>query len=151
MEQQALLENIKIIGEACLKEGLQVPSPYFFDLVSYYAMDSIVARNGFPKTYSHWIHGQNIEILRKQRTFGLSEIFELVINNHPFYAYLKEGNEDVCQKLVIAHVFGHMDFFKQNMHFQHTKKNMLDQFGSYASLVDKLEERHGKDAVEDFI
>ena len=38
----------------------------------------------------------------------------MVINNDPAYAYLLEGNALVDQKMVMAHVYGHVDFFKNN-------------------------------------
>ena len=41
----------------------------------------------------------------------------MVINNDPCYAYLLEGNSLVDQKLVMAHVYGHGDFFKNNFFF----------------------------------
>ena len=44
----------------------------------------------------------------------------MVINNNPSYAYLLEGNSLTDQKLVMAHVFGHVDFFKNNFAFRAT-------------------------------
>ena len=44
----------------------------------------------------------------------------MVINNNPSYAYLLEGNSLTDQKLVMAHVYGHVDFFKNNFCFRAT-------------------------------
>ena len=55
--------------------------------------------------------------LTKSYEYGLSKIYEMVINNNPAYAYLLEGNSLVDQKLVMAHVYGHVDFFKNNFFF----------------------------------
>ena len=41
----------------------------------------------------------------------------MVINTDPCYAYLLEGNSTVDQKMVMAHVYGHVDFFKNNYYF----------------------------------
>ena len=38
----------------------------------------------------------------------------MVINNNPCYAYLMRATTLVDQKLVMAHVYGHCDFFKNN-------------------------------------
>ena len=57
------------------------------------------------------------EELSKGYTYGLSKIYEMVINNDPFYAYLMKSNALVDQKLVMAHVYGHGDFFKNNLWF----------------------------------
>jgi stage V sporulation protein R len=47
------------------------------------------------------------EELRKGYDYGLSKIYEMVINNDPCYAYLMRSNHVVDQKLVMAHVYGH--------------------------------------------
>jgi stage V sporulation protein R len=52
--------------------------------------------------------------------FGLSRIYEVVINSNPAYAFLLENNSIVQNKLVIAHVLGHVDFFKHNAYFSMT-------------------------------
>ena len=55
------------------------------------------------------------EELPKGYDYGLSKIYEMVINNDPCYAYLMRCNHVVDQKLVMAHVYGHCDFFKNNV------------------------------------
>src|SRR6266446_6438824 len=59
------------------------------------------------------------EDLKKGYDYGLSKIYEMVINNDPCYAYLMRCNHTVDQKLVMAHVYGHGDFFKNNAYFAH--------------------------------
>jgi stage V sporulation protein R len=80
-----------------------------------------------------------------------STIYEMVINTNPSYAYLLEGNEVVTQKMVMAHVTGHVDFFKNNMWFAHTNRKMLDEMANHASRIQRLIDRYGYDVVEDFI
>ena len=47
--------------------------------------------------------------------YGLQKIYEMVINNDPCYAYLMtSATSSIDQKLVMAHVYGHCDFFKNN-------------------------------------
>ena len=55
------------------------------------------------------------EQLSKGYRYGLQKIYEMVINNDPCYAYLLRCNQMVDQKLVMAHVYGHYDFFKNNI------------------------------------
>jgi stage V sporulation protein R len=55
--------------------------------------------------------------MQKSYEYGLSKIYEMVINTDPSYAYLMDCNLVVDQKLVMAHVFGHVDFFKNNLWF----------------------------------
>ena len=73
------------------------------------------------------------ERLSKGYEYGLSKIYEMVINNDPSYAYLLESNMDVDQKLVMAHVYGHVDFFKNNFMFRHTNRKMMDQMANHAT------------------
>src|SRR5690606_38117816 len=82
---------------------------------------------------------------------GLSKIYEMVINNDPTYAYLLESNAEVDQKLVMAHVYGHGDFFKHNFAFQHTNRKMMDEMANHATRVRRWIDRIGPARVEGFI
>ena len=85
-------------------------------------MNEIAAYGGFPTRYPHWRWGMEYERLSKSHEYGLSKIYELVINNNPAIAYLLEGNSLVDQKLVMAHVYAHVDFFKNNFCFRMTSQ-----------------------------
>jgi stage V sporulation protein R len=91
------------------------------------------------------------ESLSKSYEYGLSKIYELVINNDPCYAYLMEGNEFLDQKLVMAHVFGHCDFFKNNYWFSPTNRKMMDGMANHATRIRRYMDRYGVEAVENFI
>jgi stage V sporulation protein R len=88
------------------------------------------------------------ERLRKQHFYGLGRIYEMVINNDPCYAYLQESNALVDQKLVIAHVYGHCDFFKNNYWFSKTNRKMMDEMANHSTRVRRHIEKHGYDNVE---
>ncbi|MCB0391813.1 MAG: SpoVR family protein [Bdellovibrionales bacterium] len=122
-----------------------------FELVPYNKLNEIAARGGFPVRYPHWRWGMEYEQLSKSYEYGLSKIYELVINNDPCYAYLMEGNELLDQKLVMAHVYGHCDFFKNNMWFSQTDRKMMDTMANHATRVRRYIDRYGIDVVEDFI
>ena len=111
----------------------------------------VAAYGGFPKRYPHWRFGMDYERLAKGYEYGLSKIYELVINNDPCYAYLLDTNADVDSKTVMAHVYGHNDFFKNNFYFQHTNRKMLDEMGNHATRVRRLIDRHGVEKIEAFI
>ena len=68
---------------------------------------------------------------KKGYDYGLSKIYEMVINNDPCYAYLMRCNHTVDQKLVMAHVYGHCDFFKNNAYFGHTNRKMMDEMANH--------------------
>ncbi|MCA9653004.1 MAG: SpoVR family protein, partial [Myxococcales bacterium] len=75
----------------------------------------------------------------------------LVINTDPCYAYLLEGNSFTDQKLVMCHVYGHNDFFRNNTFFGPTDRRMIDVMANNASRVRRYMDRHGVVAVESFI
>src|SRR5439155_5734406 len=72
-------------------------------------------------------------------------------NNDPCYAYLMRCNHTVDQKLVMAHVYGHCDFFKNNAYFSHTTRKMMDEIANHAARNRHWVERFGEDEVEAFM
>lgn len=122
-----------------------------FELVTVDEMNMVAAYGGFPTRYPHWRFGMEFEQLAKSHEYGLSKIYELVINNDPCYAYLIDSNSMMEQKLVMAHVYGHCDFFKNNVYFASTNRRMLDQMANHASRVRRYMDRHGQDKVEGFL
>ncbi|MCL4562033.1 MAG: SpoVR family protein [Chloroflexi bacterium] len=125
--------------------------PVQFELLDYRMMNQIAAYDGFPIRYPHWRFGMEFERLSKSYAYGLHRIYEMVINTDPCIAYLLVSNELVDQKLVIAHVFGHSDFFKNNLWFAQTNRKMLDEMANHASRVRRHVERHGLERVEAFL
>jgi stage V sporulation protein R len=122
-----------------------------FEMVDYDEINEIAALGGFPTRYPHWRFGMEYDYLQKSYTYGLQKIYELVINTDPCYAYLQVGNEMVDQKLVMAHVYGHCDFFKNNVWFSKTNRKMLDQMANHSTRIREYQDRYGVDVVEDFI
>jgi stage V sporulation protein R len=122
-----------------------------FEMVDYEEMSMLAAYGGFPIRYPHWRFGAQFEELTKGYAYGLQKIYELVINTDPCYAYLLSNNEITDQKLVIAHVYGHCDFFKNNAWFQATNRRMLDQMANHSARVNRYIDRYGYEVVERFI
>ena len=107
--------------------------PTIFEVVDCDQLNAIAAYGGFPTRYPHWRFGMEYEQLSKGYQYGLQKIYELVINNNPCYAYLMKSNAITDQKLVMAHVYGHCDFFKNNAWFAHTDRKMMDQWRTTAT------------------
>lgn len=122
-----------------------------FEMVDYKQINELAAYGGFPTRYPHWRFGMEYEQLSKSAEYGLSKIYEMVINNDPSYAYLLEGNNLVDQKTVIAHVYGHVDFFKNNYYFSKTDRKMVDKMANHGARVRRHLDRRGIEKVEDFI
>jgi stage V sporulation protein R len=122
-----------------------------FELVTYDQISQFAAYGGFPVRYPHWKFGMEYEQLSKSYEYGLSKIYEMVINTDPCYAYLMEGNAIMDQKLVMAHVYGHCDFFKNNIWFSKTNRKMMDAMANHATRIRRYMDRYGVDVVESFI
>ncbi len=122
-----------------------------FEVLDWHQMNVVASYGGFPSRYPHWRFGMEYEQISKSYAYGLSKIYEMVINNDPSYAYLLHSNGMVDQKMVMAHVYGHSDFFKNNVYFSTTNRKMIDEMGNHRSKVMTMINRYGLDAVEDFI
>lgn len=125
--------------------------PIVYEVLDYKTMSEVAAYGGFPTRYPHWRFGMEYEQLSKSYEYGMSKIYEMVINTNPSYAYLLEGNSLVDQKLVMAHVTGHVDFFKNNYFFSKTNRKMIDGMANHAATVRKHVARIGQEKVENFI
>ncbi|QDT32557.1 SpoVR family protein [Thalassoglobus polymorphus] len=122
-----------------------------FEMLDYEELSMFAAYGGFPIRYPHWRFGAEYDELLKSYSYGLSKIYEMVINTDPCYAYLLSANAIGDQKLVIAHVYGHCDFFKNNAWFAPTNRKMLDQMANHAARVNRYIDRYGYEPVERFI
>jgi stage V sporulation protein R len=122
-----------------------------FEVLDYDELSEIAALGGFPTRYPHWRFGMEYEQLAKGYRYGLQKIYEMVINNDPCYAYLLRCNQRVDQKLVMAHVYGHNDFFKNNICFSLTNRKMMDEMANHGNRIRSHMERQGEEAVEDFV
>jgi len=122
-----------------------------FEMVDWREMNALAAYGGFPTRYPHWRWGMEYAELAKSYEYGLHKIYEMVINNDPTYAYLLFGNALVDQKLVMAHVYGHADFFVNNVYFAHTNRKMIDTMANHATRVRRHQERWGVENVERFM
>ncbi len=122
-----------------------------FEMVDYQRMNEVASYGGFPVRYPHWRFGMEYERMSKSFSYGLHKIYELVINNDPCYAYLLEGNSTTEQKMVMAHVYGHCDFFKNNLWFSPTNRKMVDQMANHGARVRRYIDKVGIDEVETFL
>ncbi|WP_170006593.1 SpoVR family protein [Bacillus fonticola] len=103
---------------------------------------------GMPTRFSHWSFGKQFHKMKLQYDLGLSKIYELVINSNPCYAFLLDSNSLIQNKLIVAHVLAHCDFFKNNLRFQNTKRDMVESMAATAERVRQYEMQYGKEAVE---
>ena len=122
-----------------------------FEVCDYDTVNILASQGGFPLRYPHWKFGMEYDRMSKSYTYGLHRIYEMVINTDPCYAYLLNSNNLVDQKTVMAHVYGHNDFFKNNAWFANTNRKMMDAMANHGTKVRRYMELHGQDKVESFI
>jgi len=146
---ERLRDAIDHAWDEALKFGLD-PFPTHFELVPAAIMYEF-ASYSLPGRFSHWTHGKAYHRQKMQYDFGLSKIYEMVVNTNPSYAFLMDMNDLLQNTFVAAHVFGHTDFFKNNAYFQHTSRRMIDKVSIHAERIAKYEFDHGKAEVERFL
>ncbi|HEY8498082.1 MAG TPA: SpoVR family protein [Limnochordales bacterium] len=110
-----------------------------------------VGAYGMPTRFSHWSFGKAFHRLKTEYDYNLSRIYELVVNSDPCYAFLLDGNTLAQNKLVVAHVLAHSDFFKNNWRFAGTSRFMMDNMAAHAERIARYEFKYGKEAVEQLL
>src|SRR5437868_4309559 len=131
------------------KFGLD-PFPVHFEIVPASVMYEI-GSYALPGRYSHWTFGKAYHRMKMMYDFGLSKIYEVVINSNPSYGFLLETNSPIQNKMVIAHVLGHVDFFKNNAYFSRTNRRMVDEAALHARRMSEYEFTYGRKVVEQFL
>ena len=135
----------KIVGEY----GLDC-FPQEFDVIPAQKMLEIMSYN-LPVNYSHWSFGRDYEKQRTQYEYSGGIPYEVVLNSNPSRAFLMKTNPYPIQVLVMAHVYGHNDFMKNNIYFGRTRRDMLTSASESAGRLRKYEEEYGIDEVERLI
>ena len=118
-----------------------VPATIMYEFGSY----------GLPGRFSHWTHGRAYNQMKTMYDYGLSKIYELVVNTDPCYAFLMEANSPLENKLVVAHVLAHCDFFRNNAFFTRTNRQMVETASINAERIRRYEFEHGTREVERFL
>ncbi|MFN2454782.1 MAG: SpoVR family protein [Pyrinomonadaceae bacterium] len=148
-EIKDLEKALEQIWEIALRFGLD-PFPTRFEIVPATVMYEI-GSYALPGRYSHWTFGKAYHRMKTMYDFGLSKIYEVVINTNPSYGFLLETNSPIQNKMVMAHVLGHVDFFKHNIYFSKTNRRMVESVSSHAGRMTEYEFKYGHKAVEKFL
>ena len=145
-----LAEHIPEVIDVCKSEGLD---PYEL-VIEEYTADEIAelgAYGGFPVRYPHFNFGQQYETLYHQYHSGMGKIYEMVINNDPTYMYLQRNNPLVDNLTVVAHALAHSDFFKNNIYFGNTNRNMMNVMANHGQKIRQYMDIYGHAKVSTFL
>lgn len=137
------LAELEILARA---QGLDF-FPTSFEVVPFDFMIEVAAY-GLPTRARHWSYGKVYGSQHLYGTMGVSKIYEIVLNSDPGLAFLLDTNPEIANLLVGAHVFGHVDFFKNNGLFTNTNRRMVNDAVAHALRIDNYIERYGLDIVE---
>jgi stage V sporulation protein R len=148
-EIKELEKALEQIWDVALRFGLD-PFPTHFEIVPATVMYEI-GSYALPGRYSHWTFGKAYQRMKTMYDFGLSKIYEVVINTNPAYGFLLETNSLIQNKLVMAHVLGHTDFFKNNVYFSKTNRRMIETASTHAARMAEYEFKYGRKTVEKFL
>src|SRR5919199_96714 len=146
----AQLESwIERIWDKAIEFGLR-PFTTHFEIVPATIMYEFGAY-GLPGRFSHWTHGRAYHQMKTMYDYGLSKIYELIINTNPAQAFLMEANSLIQNKLVIAHVIGHSDFFKNNVYFHPPSRQRGEGAAMNGERIRRYEFEHGALEVEKYL
>jgi len=148
-ELPVLEEAIGQIWDKARELGLD-PFPTHFEIVPAAILYEFGAYL-LPGRFSHWTHGKAYYTMKASYDYGLSKIYELVINANPSYAFLLDTNSLLHNKFVVAHVFGHTDFFKHNIWFAPTNRQMVETVSQNAQRIRQYNIDEGSAEVERFL
>ena len=144
----------RIIRATAERFGLDT-YPNQLEIITAEQMMDAYASAGMPVNYRHWSYGKEFIATEKNYKRGhMGLAYEIVINSNPCISYLMEENTLAMQALVIAHAaYGHNSFFKGNYLFRMwtDAASIIDYLVYAKNYVAACEEKHGLDAVENFI
>jgi len=147
------IERLKVI-EKRVKEiaeefGL-LTTEITFEIVPSQRMLEGMAYN-FPVNFSHWSFGRDYEKVRTRYDHsGLGIPYEVVWNFDVPKAFVVETNPFALNALIVAHVYGHVDFFLSSRYCRHGRSfsDIAEEARNAAERFREYESKYGKEKVE---
>jgi len=122
-----------------------------FDVIPPQRMLEIMAYR-LPTNISNWKYGRDYE---KNKTlydlYGDSLPYEVVIHDNPARAYLMDSNTLAVQALVIAHVYGHTNFFTESKWFINNRNDIMSVMREGSKRFNEYERMYGIGEVEKIV
>lgn len=143
-ELQRMTEIEKRIREIAVEFGL-LTTEIIFEIVSAQRVLEGMAY-GFPTNFSHWTFGRDYERLKTiYKHTGSGIPYEQVWNFDVPRALLAETNPFALNVMVMAHVYGHVDFFLGSKYMQHGRSMsyVADEARNASIRFARYEEKYG--------
>ncbi len=112
-----IMEECKRRARAC---GLSFGSETLEYIVSNRDLLELTPKFMIPTLYDYWVH--DVEVLKEYGKYKLypTNPYETVINSRPAISFYNSDNPDWLNIMIFYHVLAHIDFFQNNIFFEHT-------------------------------
>ncbi|WP_029916452.1 SpoVR family protein [Pelobacter seleniigenes] len=146
---QLIDQKTKHIMEGCKERarsaGLRFQDETLEYIVSNRDMIELMQKNMIPTLYDYWVH--DVEVLKEKGKYELypSNPYETVINTRPAISFYNDNNPDWLNVMIFYHVLAHIDFFQNNLYFQHTwDYDLAGKALADKRLITRLRSEHGR-------
>ncbi|MCL8208799.1 MAG: SpoVR family protein [Actinomycetia bacterium] len=143
----ALDQDIARIWDRAEALGLR-PGAIRFEVVPARLLHTLTAYGGVLTRYQHWSFGKAYGRIKVAHDFGLARMYELVVNAEPAVAYLLDANSPLENRVVVAHVLAHVDFFRHHYRFAGQPKDMPERMAWGRRRLEALAARWGRERLE---
>ncbi|ACN16009.1 SpoVR-like family protein [Desulforapulum autotrophicum HRM2] len=117
-------QHVKQIMEGCKKRARDKGLVFDDETLEYIVTNRDLIELGpkvmIPTLYDYWVH--DVRVLSEKGKYELypNNPYETVINTRPAISFYNDNNPDWLNVMIFYHVLGHIDFFQNNLFFQHT-------------------------------
>lgn len=137
-----IMEECKVRARAA---GLRFDNETLEYIVTNQDMIELSPKGMIPTLYNYWVN--DVETLKGKGQYKLypHNPYETVINSRPAISYYNDNNPDWLNIMIFYHVLGHIDFFQNNILFEHTwRDDFVGQALADKRLIDKFRSTYGR-------
>lgn len=142
-------QKTKQIMEECKSRakdaGLKIETETLEYIVTNLDLIELSPKGMIPTLYDYWVN--DVEVLKGKGQYKLypHNPYETVINSRPAISYYNDNNPDWLNIMIFYHVLGHVDFFQNNIFFEHTwSDDFVGQALADKRLIAALRSTHGR-------
>lgn len=142
-------QHTKKIMEECKERardaGLKFESETLEYIVTNRDLLELSPKAMIPTLYDYWVY--DVEVLKEYGKYKLypTNPYETVINSRPAISFYNDNNPDWLNIMIFYHVIAHIDFFQNNILFQHTwNDDFVGQALADKRLIEKMRSEYGR-------
>lgn len=142
-------QHSKKIMEGCKKRARDAGLSFRDESLEYIVTNrdllELSPKGMIPTLYDYWVH--DVEVLKEKGKYELypGNPYETVINTRPAISFYNDNNPDWLNVMIFYHVIGHIDFFQNNLYFQHTwDYDFTGEALSDKRMIAKLRSEYGR-------